>query len=348
MTFMRILGIETSCDETSAAIVENGHSIVSNVVASQIDIHCKYFGVVPELASRAHIENINWVLAEALKEANVPLNDLNTAVDAIAYTRGPGLAGALLVGQIAAQTLSYLYRLPLVDVNHLEGHLYAAMLEHQALCPPYLALIVSGGHTELIIVKKFGAYTVLGGTRDDAAGEAFDKVAKLLNLSYPGGPVIDARAKEGNSIAIKFPRPYLPENWDFSFSGLKTAVVNYVKDCEKEGKTININDVCASFQAAVIDTLVKKTMAAATQYGMKRIVIGGGVAANSSLRSRLKAAAKKEKCELYLPSPGLCTDNAAMIASAGFFKLKTGKKRGTWTSSFQRIEPNLKLENWKK
>lgn len=354
---MNILGIETSCDETSCAVVAGGRKILSSVVSSQIPIHRKYSGVVPELASRAHIENVNAVLDEALDKAGI--RDIAGEISAIAYTRGPGLAGSLLVGQITAQTLSSLYRLPLIDVNHIEGHLYAPLLKFSALKPPYLALVVSGGHTELIVVKDFGNYTYLGGTRDDAAGEAFDKVAKLLGLGYPGGPVIDVLAKKGDPKAVRFPRPLLPGTWEFSFSGLKTAVVNYVNNlsighCEpRRGVAISSsesnrllrsarNDVCASFQAAVVDTLAEKTFAAAGRYGLKTIVVGGGVAANSSLRTAFTARGKREKRSVFLPPLDLCTDNAAMVACTGYYRFKRGRVEG----GLQRIEPGMKLKNW--
>jgi N6-L-threonylcarbamoyladenine synthase len=343
---MLILAIETSCDETSAAVVKDGRTILSNVVSSQIAIHRQFHGVVPELASRAHIENINAVVAAALHEAKIPLALLGEKLDAIAYTRGPGLAGALLVGQVAARTMAFLSGLPLIDVNHLEGHLYAALLEHKKLEPPYLALIVSGGHTELVIVEGYGQYHFLGGTRDDAAGEAFDKVAKLLGLSYPGGPVIQKRARTGNPTAIKFPRPYLEGTWDFSFSGLKTAVVNHVNTTAgKSRTTAMINDVCASFQAAVVDTLCAKTLAAAEKFKLKNIVVGGGVSANTALRETLQKRAHAVKRNVFLPSIALCTDNAAMIAAAGYLKYRQlGESAGA--TAAQKIEPGMRLTNW--
>ncbi|MHB9154405.1 MAG: tRNA (adenosine(37)-N6)-threonylcarbamoyltransferase complex transferase subunit TsaD [Endomicrobiales bacterium] len=336
---MNILGIESSCDETACAVVRDGRKILSSAVASQIAIHEKYFGVVPELASRAHLENMPLVLEKALTDAGIPLSCLGQQVAAIAYTRGPGLAGALLVGQITAQTLSSIFRVPLIDVNHLEGHLYAPLLRFKGLRPPYLSLVVSGGHTELVIVREFGRYEYLGGTRDDAAGEAFDKVAKLLKLRYPGGPVIDALARKGDPGAIKFPRPYLPGSWDFSFSGLKTAVVNFV---HRPGTGAALEDICASFQQAVIDTLTEKTFAAARHFRMKKVVIGGGVASNSSLRAQFLKRGKKESRTVYLPPPALCTDNAAMIACAGFYKYRKARPGNT----HQRIEPGLALKDW--
>ncbi|MCX5781643.1 MAG: tRNA (adenosine(37)-N6)-threonylcarbamoyltransferase complex transferase subunit TsaD [Elusimicrobia bacterium] len=331
-----ILGIESSCDETSAAIVENGRKVLSNIVSSQENIHKKYFGVVPELASREHIKNINIVIEKAFSAAGTNFNNIS----AISYTRGPGLAGSLLVGQVTAQTLAFLYDVPLVDVNHLEGHLYASFIENPELKPPFLSLIVSGGHTELVIVKDFGKYKFLGGTRDDAAGEAFDKVAKLLKLSYPGGPQIDKQSKKGNSEAIAFPRPYLWGSWDFSFSGLKTAVVNFVKNNRK----INIADLCASFQQAVIDTLKCKTFKAAEEFKMKRIVVGGGVSANSSLRDQFLSEGKERGFDVYLPSVKYCTDNAAMIACAGYFKFIHYKNKGN--DGIHRIDPGMKLKSW--
>ena len=341
---MIIFGIETSCDETSAAAVKDGRKILSNVISSQIKIHRPFSGVVPELASRAHIENVNWVIEAALRDAGLSLGDIPRKIDAIAYTRGPGLAGALLVGQMAAQTLSTLYKVPLVDVNHLEGHLFSALLEHRALKPPFLCLIVSGGHTELVIVKDYGRYQLLGGTRDDAAGEAYDKVAKLLKLGYPGGPVIDRMAKKGNPKAIAFPRPYLWGTWDFSFSGLKTAVVNFVKKQENmHTNRLPLPAVCASFQQAVVDTLVEKTFAAAKEYDMKTIVLGGGVSANSQLRRAFTSRGKQERRAVLLPALELCTDNAAMIACAGYYRFIQTKAR---EQSAGRIEPGLALQNW--
>ena len=332
-----ILGIESSCDETSAAVVENGRKVISNIVSSQEKIHLKYSGVVPELASREHIKNINFVIEKALKAAGLSFAKFKK-ISAISYTKGPGLAGSLLVGQITAQTLALIYDLPLVDVNHLEGHLYAALLENPGLRPPFLSLIVSGGHTELVIVSGFGKYKFLGGTRDDAAGEAFDKVAKLLKLPYPGGPHIDKLSKSGNPEAVNFPRPYLWENWDFSFSGLKTAVVNYTMKTKK----FKTADVCASFQQAVIDTLVAKSLKAAAEFKMYKLVLGGGVSANSELRRQITKAAARRGIDIYLPSLEYCTDNAAMIACAGYFKLIAGKKE----SRIQRIEPGLMLKSW--
>lgn len=336
------LGIETSCDETAAAVVENGFTVRSSVVSSQIKIHEKFAGVVPELASRAHIENVNPVIGAALAEAGIGIAD----VDHICYTRGPGLAGALLVGQIAAQTLASVSGKPLIAVNHLEGHLYAALLEHRKLTTPYLSLIVSGGHTELVVVEEIGRYRYLGGTRDDAAGEAYDKVAKLLDLPYPGGPHIDRLAAKGNPAAVKFPRPYLWGSWDFSFSGIKTSVVNLLRRTEQEKLVLRTEDVCASFQQAMVETLVEKTFAAARDASLKAIVIGGGVAANAGLRAAMNSRGKKEKISVHLPAPVYCTDNAAMIAAAGY--LRSVYDRAASADAFNRIEPDMLLTNWKK
>jgi N6-L-threonylcarbamoyladenine synthase len=338
---MLIFAIESSCDETAAAVVVDGRKVISNVVSSQIKIHAKYSGVVPELASRAHIENINAVIGKALYGAGISFKDFNKKISAIAYTRGPGLAGSLLVGQIAAQTLSAVTGAPALGVNHIEGHIYACLLENKGLKPPYLALIVSGGHTELIIVKDYGSYKYLGGTRDDAAGEAFDKTAKLLGLPYPGGPVIDKLAIKGDPDKIKFTRPFLWGTWDFSFSGIKTAVVNEVRKNARFRK----EDMCASFQAAVVETLVLKAVAAAKKYGLSKIVVGGGVAANSQLRKDLVEAAGKESIDAYVPPLWLCTDNAAMIGCAGYYKFK---KRGAAAAKEDgKIDPGLMLKNWK-
>jgi N6-L-threonylcarbamoyladenine synthase len=325
-------------------VVQDGRKVLSSIIATQEKVHAQYFGVVPELASRAHIENINGVIELALRRAGLTPANLKDSIDAIAYTRGPGLAGALLVGQITAQTLAYLYQLPLIDVNHLEGHLLAALLEHPQLKPPFLSLIVSGGHTELVVVKNYGVYRFLGGTRDDAAGEAFDKVAKLLQLQYPGGPVIDRRAKTGDPQKIRFPRPLLPGTWDFSFSGLKTAVVNYVK----RGTGVHgssVDDVCAGFQQAVVETLITKTFACAEKFKMKTVVLGGGVSANSALRDAFTRKGRKEKIRVFLPSLAYCTDNAAMIACAGYYKFNRMKKKAVG-SSLQKIEPAMRLANW--
>jgi N6-L-threonylcarbamoyladenine synthase len=344
---MLVLGIETSCDETSASVVSGGRKILSNVISSQIDIHREFSGVVPELASRAHLGNINRVTEEALSAAGFSFDDLGGKIKVIAYTRGPGLAGSLLVGQIAAQTLSFIHGTKLVGVNHLEGHLYSALLDHPALKPPFLSLVVSGGHTELMIIKDFGRYEVLGGTRDDAAGEAFDKVAKLLKLDYPGGPEIDRFSKKGDPEAVLFPRPYMRDSWDFSFSGLKTAVLNHVKTHGYPAKrSKRLFDICASFQASVVDTLAEKTFSAAKRFKLNKIVLGGGVTANSALRKSFMSRGKKEKYSVYLPSPVLCTDNAAMIACAGYYKFANTCADKYRFDAIQKIEPGLELKNW--
>lgn len=331
---MKILAIESSCDETSAAVVENGGKILSNVVASQESVHARYFGVVPELASRAHLEKINYLVEKSAAVASGEKRPdagnwkkyIGTDINAIAYTYGPGLMGSLLIGQIAAQTLAYLFDKPLVPVNHLEGHISSIFFENPSLKYPFIALIVSGGHTELVICRKPCGYKVLGYTRDDACGEAFDKVAKLLDLSYPGGPVIDKIAGKAGSATIKFPRPYMKETWDFSFSGLKTAVAYYLKS--KNGSKPDsgaVADICASFQDAVADTLVAKAVAAAGKFSIDRIAVVGGVASNSALRKHFRKEAALNNLKVYFPSPGLCTDNAAMIAAAGYWRYKAGR-----------------------
>ncbi len=313
---MLILGIDTSCDDTSASVVEDGTKIISNVVSSQDEIHRKYGGIVPELASRRHIELIWPVVDEALNKAGISLKDIS----AIAVCCGPGLIGSLLVGVCFAKSLSYFNRLPLISVNHLEGHIFSSFLDAQAPEFPFIALLVSGGHTAIYRVEGLGLYTEIGKTRDDAAGEAFDKVAKLLGLGYPGGPLIDDLSKKGNPEAISFPRPYLKESFDFSFSGLKTSVLNYVKT----NPYIKKEDVAASFQATIIEVLVQKTILAAKKEGLDKIVLAGGVSANKALRAKITDSAKKEKIKVYLLSPRLCTDNAAMIASAGFYRFDAG------------------------
>jgi len=330
-----ILGIETSCDETAAAVVEDGKRILSSVVSSQVDLHAKYGGIVPEIASRAHIENIMPVIHEALGASGAGLSRL----DAVAVTVGPGLIGALLVGVSAAKALAYSAGLPLVGVNHIEGHLSAIFLESDDVKMPFVLLVVSGGHTHLYLVKGWCDYEKLGQTRDDAAGEAYDKVAKLLGLGYPGGPVIDGMAA-GGADSIRFPRSYLEAgSLDFSFSGLKTAVMNYVRGLGGSTRVgTKIGDtpipdsetaaICASFQAAVVDVLVKKTVQAAKMTGVQDIVVAGGVAANRALRLGLTDAAKAEGKRVFIPSPVLCTDNAAMVAAAGYHLFQAGKIAG--------------------
>jgi N6-L-threonylcarbamoyladenine synthase len=326
-----ILGVETSCDETAAAVVEDGGRILSSVVASQVEVHAPYGGIVPELASRRHLEMILPVLTRALQDAGVGLADLT----AVAVTAGPGLVGSLLVGVSAAKALAYCRRLPLVAVNHLEGHIAAARLEWPQIAHPFVALVVSGGHTHLYHVPAECQYRLLGRTRDDAAGEAFDKVAKLLNLGYPGGPLIEREAARGNPRAIPFPRAVCSDgSLDFSFSGLKTAVVHHLKGYGPTGRAgeapgdAEVRDVCASFQEAAVDMLVERLMRAAREIGVGRLVVAGGVACNGALRRALKAEAEAEGFELYLPALALCTDNAAMIAAAGAVRYRRGERAG--------------------
>lgn len=310
-----ILGIETSCDETSAAVVANGRQILSNKVASQMEIHRRFGGVVPEVASRRHVETITLVVEEALEEANITLHDLA----AIAVTKGPGLVGALLVGLEAAKALAWASDKPLVGVHHLAGHIYANYLVEPFLFPN-LTLVVSGGHTELVLMKEHGHFQVLGQTRDDAVGEAYDKVARALGLPYPGGPAIDRLAQEGRK-SIPFPRAWLEaDSYDFSFSGLKSAVLNYLNQAEQKGVPVPTADVAASFQDSVVEVLVAKTMRAAQEYQVKQVMLAGGVAANSELRRRMEEACRKLQLPLLYPPLSLCTDNAAMIACAGYFQ----------------------------
>jgi N6-L-threonylcarbamoyladenine synthase len=317
-----ILGIETSCDETAVAVVRKGKEILSNIVASQIDFHKKFGGVVPEIASRKHLELLNSVVNEALAKAAVGYKEL----DGVAVTVGPGLMGSLLVGVAVAKTIAYVKKLPLIGVNHLEGHIYALFLEHPTLKPPVMVLVVSGGHTSLILMHDHSDYLLVGETLDDAAGEAFDKVAKFLDLSYPGGPIIDKLAKEGNAEAISFPRAMLrPNDFNFSLSGLKTAVLYYVERERKQGKQISVPDVVASFQAAVVEVLVAKLLESAERFNVLKVALAGGVAANSYLRERLKQACQERKLDFYYPKPSLCTDNGAMVAAAGYHLLLAGK-----------------------
>ena len=333
---MKILAIESSCDETAAAVVEDGRKVLSNVISSQIDIHTQYGGVVPEIASRKHIENINPVIREALYEANVTFDD----IDAIAVTYGPGLVGALLVGVAEAKAISYALDKPLIGVHHIEGHISANYIESSELEPPFICLVVSGGHTHLVVVNDYGSYEILGRTRDDAAGEAYDKVARAIGLGYPGGPKVDKLAKEGNPNACAFPRGNVSDNpYDFSFSGLKSAVLNYLNSCEMKGEEINRADVAASFQASVVDTLTSKTLDAVKKHGFKKLAIAGGVASNSALRESFINKCKEEGIEFYYPSPILCTDNAAMIGSAAYYDYKNGYVSGYDLNAV----PNLKL-----
>lgn len=334
-----ILGIESTCDETSAALLVDGKKLVSNVIYSQIEEHKKYHGVVPELASRAHAAKIAAVIDEALNGRDI---------DCVAFARGPGLPGGLMVGRVAAQTLANFKKVPILGINHLEGHLFACEFEDgevkNPLSFPLVALVVSGGHTELWYVKNYGQYKVLGRTRDDAAGEAFDKVAKLLGLAYPGGPQVSAQALKGRRDAVDFPRPLLPGTWDFSFSGIKTAVSYYLRD----HKDVSVPDVCASFEQAVCETLVKKTLLAARKYRVKHVAVGGGVAANSLLREMMSAEGQKLGIEVRFVPRKMSSDNAAMIALAAYKILQhagEGALQKKWNIN---INPNLKVKNWGK
>ncbi|RKI29305.1 tRNA (adenosine(37)-N6)-threonylcarbamoyltransferase complex transferase subunit TsaD [bacterium 1xD8-6] len=336
-----ILGIESSCDETAAAVVKNGCEVLSNVISSQIDIHALYGGVVPEIASRRHIEKINQVIEEALLQAQVDLAD----IDAVSVTYGPGLVGALLVGVGAAKALAYAAGKPLVGVHHIEGHIAANYIEHPDLEPPFLCLVVSGGHTHLVQVKEYGTFEVIGCTHDDAAGEAFDKVARAIGLGYPGGPKIDKTAKEGDANAIEFPRAKIAgSEFDFSFSGVKSAVLNYLNQCEMKGQKVNTADVAASFQKAVVDVLVSRAVAAAQKLGEKRIAVAGGVAANSSLRKTMQEECGKAGIALYYPSPVFCTDNAAMIAVQGYHEYMSGRRDGLELNAVPNLKIGLRME----
>lgn len=331
-----ILGIESSCDETAAAVIKNGRCVLSNVISSQIELHKLYGGVVPEIASRKHIEKINQVIEQALEEAKVTLDDL----DAVAVTYGPGLVGALLVGVAEAKAICYAKKLPLVGVHHIEGHISANYIENPDLEPPFVCLVVSGGHTHLVVVKDYGIYEIIGKTRDDAAGEAFDKVARAIGLGYPGGPKIDKLSKEGNASAIRFPKAYVADApYDFSFSGLKSAVLNYLNGCKMRQEPVIAADVAASFQKAVIDVLVEHAMKAVKEYGFDKLAIAGGVASNSSLRNAMQEACVRNKVKFYHPSPIFCTDNAAMIGVAGYYEYMAGTRHG-WDLN---AVPNLKL-----
>lgn len=331
-----ILAIESSCDETAAAVIKNGRYVCSNVIFSQIELHKLYGGVVPEIASRKHIEKINQVIREALEEASMTLQDM----DAIAVTYGPGLVGALLVGVAEAKAIAYAANKPLVGVHHIEGHIAANYIEHLDLEPPFMCLVVSGGHTHLVKVADYDKFEILGKTRDDAAGEAFDKVARAIGLGYPGGPKIDALAKEGNRDAIAFPRAKVDGNeYDFSFSGLKSSVLNYLNQCEMKQIEVNRADVAASFQYAVIDVLTTHAIHAVKESGMNKLAIAGGVASNSSLRKNLQEACEKEGIQFYHPSPIYCTDNAAMIGVAGYYAFCNGVRHGLDLNAV----PNLKI-----
>lgn len=318
---MNILAIESSCDETAAAVVQDGRKVLSNIISSQIEIHKLYGGVVPEIASRKHIEKVIQVVDEALKEASLTMDE----IDAVAVTYGPGLVGALLVGVSAAKAIAFAHNKPLIGVHHIEGHISANYIENEELEPSFLCLVVSGGHTNLVIVKDYGEYEVLGKTRDDAAGEAFDKVARAIGLGYPGGPKIQKISEEGNKDAIAFPRAKVADNpFDFSFSGLKSSVLNYINSCEMKGEEINKADIAASFQEAVVEVLVSHTIEGAKQLGFKKIAMAGGVASNTVLRAAMKEACKRRGFMFYHPSPILCTDNAAMIGAAAYYDYKKG------------------------
>ena len=333
---IKILAIESSCDETAAAVVVNGRDVRSNVISSQIDLHTLYGGVVPEIASRKHIEKINQVIEEALIKAEMTLDD----IDAIAVTYGPGLVGALLVGVAEAKAISFARNIPLIGVHHIEGHISANYIENKELEPPFLCLVVSGGHTHLVRVADYGQYEILGRTRDDAAGEAFDKVARAIGLGYPGGPKIEKAAHEGNPEAITFPRAKVADGvYDFSFSGLKSAVLNYLNGAKMKGEEIQVADVAASFQKSVIDVLVGHAMHAIDEYQMDKFAIAGGVASNATLRKAMEEACAAKGVKFYHPSPVLCTDNAAMIGAAGYYDYLAGKRAGLDLNAV----PNLKL-----
>lgn len=331
-----ILAIETSCDETAAAVIRNGREVLSNVISSQVPLHTLFGGVVPEIASRKHMEEINPVIELALKEANVTFDDLT----AVGVTYGPGLVGALLVGVAQAKAIAYAKHLPLVGVHHIEGHISANYIENPDLEPPFMALVVSGGHTHLVLVKDYGVYEIIGRTRDDAAGEAFDKVARAVGLGYPGGPKIDKLAKQGDPHAIEFPRAHVEGSpYDFSFSGIKSAVLNYINSCEMKNEEINKANLVASFQNAVVDALCSRAVNAAKEYKMERLALAGGVASNSALRSALEKACESNNMKFYRPSAIFCTDNAAMIGVAAYYEYMAGVRHGLDLNAV----PNLKL-----
>ena len=336
MEDVKILAIESSCDETAAAVVVNGREVLSNVISSQIDLHTLYGGVVPEIASRKHIENINFVIEKALDDAGCTLDD----IDAIGVTYGPGLVGALLVGVAEAKAIAFAKDIPLIGVHHIEGHICANYVEDKTLEPPFLCLIVSGGHTHLVMVEDYCKYKILGKSRDDAAGEAFDKVARAIGLGYPGGPKIDAVSKEGNADAFDFPKAKISDNpFDFSFSGVKSAVLNELNALNMKGEEIVQADVAASFQKSVVETLVERAMLAVEETGMKKIALAGGVASNSALRAKFKEECEKRGIDFYYPAPDLCTDNAVMIGSAAYYEYKNGTRYGWDLNAI----PNLKL-----
>ncbi len=331
-----ILAIESSCDETAAAVVKNGREVLSNIISSQIALHTLYGGVVPELASRKHIEKINQVMEEALSKAQMSLAEM----DAVAVTYGPGLVGALLVGVAEAKAVAYAAKKPLIGVHHIEGHISANYIENKDLEPPFLCLVVSGGHTHLVQVEDYGRYQIVGRTRDDAAGEAFDKVARAIGLGYPGGPKIEKVSREGNPNAIAFPRAKVAEHrYDFSFSGVKSAVLNYINGCHMKNIPIVQADVAASFQKAVTDVLIEHAMMAAEEFKADKFAIAGGVASNSALRKGMQQACEKQGIAFYYPSPLLCTDNAAMIGTAAYYEYLAGRRDG-WDLN---AVPNLKL-----
>jgi N6-L-threonylcarbamoyladenine synthase len=331
-----ILAIESSCDETAAAVVKNGRTVLSNIISSQIALHTLFGGVVPEIASRKHIEKINPVIQAALDEAHMTLDQMT----AIAVTYGPGLVGALLVGVAEAKAIAWAAKKPLVPVHHIEGHVSANFIENPDLEPPFICEIISGGHTHLVVVRDYGDFQIIGRTRDDAAGEAFDKVARAVGLGYPGGPKVDKAAKTGNPHAYEFPRAKVGENpYDFSFSGLKSCVLNEINRAKMTGETINVNDLAASFQNAVVEALVSRAIAAAKEFGYKKLAIAGGVASNSALRASMEEECKKNGIAFYRPSPILCTDNAAMIGAAGYYEYLKGTRAG-WDLN---AVPGLKL-----
>ncbi len=330
-----ILGVESSCDETAAAVVKNGREVLTNIISTQILIHRKFGGVVPEIASRKHIEKIMPVIDKALAEANLAPE----RISAVAVTYGPGLVGALLVGLSAAKALAFALDKPLIGVNHLEGHVFANFLSGEDLQPPFLALVVSGGHTSLLVVEDYNSFKLLGQTRDDAAGEAFDKIARVMGLPYPGGPEIEKLALEGDPLSIAFPRPFLPGSYDFSFSGLKSAVLNYLHGLEQKGLSPNKADVAASFQQTVIEVLVEKSKQALRETGLKQIVLAGGVSANVALQKALAKGAEEVGATLVHPTKILCTDNAVMIATRGYYQYLHGE-RSSWDLN---AVPALKL-----
>ncbi|MCM1459548.1 MAG: tRNA (adenosine(37)-N6)-threonylcarbamoyltransferase complex transferase subunit TsaD [Bacteroides sp.] len=331
-----ILAIESSCDETAAAVVEDGRTIKSNIIYSQIELHKLYGGVVPEIASRKHVEKINQVITAAISEAGVTWDD----IDAVAVTYGPGLVGALLVGVSAAKAIAYAKQKPLIGVNHIEGHIAANYIENADLKPPFMCMVASGGHSHLVYVKDYTAFEIVGRTRDDAAGEAFDKVARAIGLGYPGGPKVDKLAREGNPSAITFPRAFMEDSpYDFSFSGLKSAVLNYLNGCEMKHIEVNKADVAASFQQAVVDVLTDNSVRAAKEYGCECLALAGGVASNTMLRACMENACKKENIKFVHPSPIYCTDNAAMIGVAGYHDYKNGVRSGLNLNAV----PNLKI-----